>query len=236
MRLKRLDTDNDGTVSLDEFMKPKFDRFATVDKNADGALEGAELTGRMQERSAHRLRMTMARLDANGDGKVTREEFENGARHVMRGKRFGHEGGRRFWRERGDAQAGSRAQDASPNAAGGAKPADAMAQADTHTRQVPDGGRGARRAQLFANLDANGDGVVTLQDLEAKAAANIAYAQKKRLHMLDKDRNGKVSREEFITRPKQRFADLDLDGDGKITASDLPPRMAERWQKSPDRK
>jgi hypothetical protein len=28
------------------------------------------------------------------------------------------------------------------------------------------------------------------------------------------------------------FAELDADGDGKITGSDLPPGMAERWQKS----
>lgn len=236
MRLKRLDADNDGSVSLDEFMKPKFDRFAKADKNADGSLDGTELTGRMQEKFSHRARMMMAKLDANGDGKVTKDEFEDQARHFMRGKRFGHEGGRRFWRERGATLDAPAAQTAAPDATSDAKPAEVAPQADADARQMPGRGRGARRAQMFARLDANGDGVVTIQDLDARASVNIAYAQKKRLHVLDKDRDGKVSRDEFAARPKQKFADLDLDGDGKITASDLPPRMAERWQKRQDRK
>ncbi len=236
MRLKQLDADNDGSVSLDEFMKPKLDRFAKFDQNADGTLNGAELTSKMQERSSHRARMMMARLDVDGDGKVSKDEFEAQGRHFMRGKRFGHDGGRRFGHMRGMSEDASGPQPAAPNAASDAKPAEAAPQADVQAKQADRGGRGARRAQMFANLDANGDGVLTMQDFDAKAAANIAFAQKKRLHVLDKDRDGKVSREEFAARPKQRFADLDLDGDGKITASDLPPRVAERWHKGADRK
>lgn len=236
MRLKQLDADNDGAVSIDEFMKPKLDRFVKIDKNADGSLDGAELTGRMQQKSAHRARMMMAKLDADGDGKVTKEEVEARARHVSRGRRFGDEGGRHFGRDRGGAPAAAGAQTATPNATGDSKPVDAGPQADADAKPVPGGGRGARRAQMFANLDANGDGVVTMQDLEAASGANLAYARTKRLHVLDKDRDGKVSREEFAARPKQRFADLDLDGDGKITATDLPPRMAARWQKAPVRR
>lgn len=236
MRLKRLDADNDGSVSLDEFMRPKLDRFAKADKNADGALDGTELTSRMQEKSSHRARMMMAKLDADGDGKVTKDEFEGQAKRFMRGKRFGYEGGRRFWRERGATLDAPAAQTAAPDASGDAKPAEVAPQANADAKQMPGRGRGARRSQMFASLDANGDGVVTMQDLDERAAVNIAYAQKKRLHVLDKDRDGKVSRDEFAARPKQKFADLDLDGDGKITASDLPPRMAERWQKRQDRK
>ncbi len=59
----------------------------------------------------------------------------------------------------------------------------------------------------------------------------IAYAKKQRMHVLDKDRDGKVSKDEYGARPRQKFADIDLDSDGKITAADLPPRMAERWQR-----
>lgn len=230
MRLKRLDTDNDGAVSLDEFMKPRLERFATLDKGADGVLDAVELTARMQEKAAHRARMMMAKLDANGDGKVTKEEFDSAAKHHRRGHRFGHEGGRRFHRDRADA-GGAAATGANPTAE--AKPAEA---APADAKAAGRGDRGARRAQMFARLDANGDGTITMADIDTRSATGVAYAQKKRLHVLDKDRDGKISREEFSARSKQRFADLDLDSDGKITASDLPPRMAERWQKGPDRR
>jgi EF hand len=79
--------------------------------------------------------------------------------------------------------------------------------------------------------DASGDGVITAADLEARSAERIGWFQKKKLHVLDKDSDGKVSREEFTARAQQRFADLDLDRDGKITTADLPPGMATRWEK-----
>jgi hypothetical protein len=79
--------------------------------------------------------------------------------------------------------------------------------------------------------DASGDGVITAADLEARSAERIGWFQKKKLHVLDKDSDGKVSREEFMARAQQRFADLDLDKDGKITTADLPPGMATRWEK-----
>ena len=100
-----------------------------------------------------------------------------------------------------------------------------------------DGGRGRgmraeRRANRFARMDANGDGVITAEDLQARAGERVGWFEKKRLHVLDKDGDGKVSAEEFTARSRQKFADMDLNGDGKITGSDLPPGMAERWQKS----
>jgi Ca2+-binding EF-hand superfamily protein len=37
-----------------------------------------------------------------------------------------------------------------------------------------------------------------------------------------------VSKDEFNRFAKDRFANLDLDGDGKITEADLPPMMRGR--------
>lgn len=49
--------------------KPTFDRLLKAfDKNADGALAGTEVPGRMWDR--------LSRADANDDGFVTRQEFD----------------------------------------------------------------------------------------------------------------------------------------------------------------
>lgn len=251
MRLAGKDADKDGAVTLDEFMKDRADRFAKLDKNADGSLDADEVTADMRGRGDHRMRMMMAKLDADGDGKVTKDEFSalrghrGGGRHGW-GRHHGydhgwHRGGRR---ERdGDQAEQLDDDDATPDdtvmpggdkaAAGGEAKPDAAVTATAEPAREPGrhGWRGAWRERQFSRMDANGDGVVDKADMEARAGEMIAYAKKKMMHVLDKDRDGKISKEEYGARPRQKFADIDLDSDGKITAADLPPRMAERWQR-----
>lgn len=226
MQLKQRDADNDGTVTLEEFLKPRMDRFAKLDKSSDGVLDAAELTADMQAEGGQRQRMMMARLDADGDGKVTKDEFENASHHGRRGGRRGHHGYHRGhygkhdgMKQRDDAAEGS-------DAAGG----NAEAPRGEQRREK----RAEYRAQRFDRLDVNGDGVITATDLEARKGERIGWFQKKQMHVLDKDGDGKVTQDEFTARSKQHFADVDLDKDGKITAFDLPPGMADRWTKKAD--
>lgn len=236
MRLARRDADGDGTVTLDEFLKHRADRFTELDKNADGSLDADELTARMREKADQRMRMVMAKLDANGDGKVSGDEMSG-----MRGHRFGWHGhhGRHFERHGFDRREGfGRGRqsddddfgDRDASADGGdtsAPEAQAVAPGEQQDRR----GFGRHGGRMIERLDANGDGVIDKTDLDARSGEAIAYARKQRLHVLDKDKDGKVSKDEFTARPKQRFADLDLDGDGRITVTDLPPRVAGQWPK-----
>lgn len=57
------------------------------------------------------------------------------------------------------------------------------------------------------------------------AAERVDFATQRLLKRLDANGDGRVSKEEFERHAKERFAMLDLDDDGQITASDLPPRM-----------
>lgn len=228
--LKQLDADKDGTVTLDEFLKPRSGRFAELDKNGDGSLDAAELSARMQQKADQRQRIMMARLDADGDGKVTADEFEQASHHRGRGMhrwRHGHNGGHHRMHGGMNQQDGSAAESkaADDNATG--KPEGDKAERGR-------GKRAERLAKRFERLDANGDGVITAADLEARAGERLSWFQKKKLHVLDKDGDGKVSAEEFAARSKQRFSDIDLDNDGKITVADLPPWAAERWNKKSD--
>lgn len=76
----------------------------------------------------------------------------------------------------------------------------------------------------FATLDADGDGEISLQDLEA--------AQTARRAALDSDGDGFVTLEDMQAigrkgadeRAKRMFDRFDADGDGKIAIEDLPQR------------
>jgi Ca2+-binding EF-hand superfamily protein len=83
----------------------------------------------------------------------------------------------------------------------------------------PNGG-----AKRFAMLDANGDGVVTLQEMEAGALARFAKA--------DANKDGKLTAEErraaFEALKKERFAKHDKNGNGLLERSEVE-RMPEKW-------
>ena len=48
------------------------------------------------------------------------------------------------------------------------------------------------------------------------------------MRAFDTDRDGKVTKDEFMATVRSRFAQLDLNNDGRITDEDLPPRLRGR--------
>lgn len=101
--LKKLDTNNDGKLTREEFSPPRQGRFGAgpggggfgggafvdrlfeADENKDGKLSKDEVPGRMQERFAD--------MDSDGDGFITRKELEDRARSFGRRGRAGGPGG-----------------------------------------------------------------------------------------------------------------------------------------------
>jgi len=81
-RMARLDTNNDGAVSQDEFASAT--RMKEADANGDGEITQDELVALLQKRDYERRAQHMTRrLDIDGDGKVTVAEIE-----LQRGKMF----------------------------------------------------------------------------------------------------------------------------------------------------
>jgi len=66
--LQMLDTDNDGTVDLDEAKKAASALFDRLDRDHDGTLDRRELKGRLNARE-------LAAADPDKDGALTKDEF-----------------------------------------------------------------------------------------------------------------------------------------------------------------
>lgn len=75
MRLKMLDANKDGAVTLDEFLAPRTKRFAEIDKNGDGFLDSGEIEAHARIHVDYWSKRFMHLFDADKDGKVTRDEL-----------------------------------------------------------------------------------------------------------------------------------------------------------------
>lgn len=108
----------------------------------------------------------------------------------------------------------------------------------------------ARLRERFARIDKNSDGVLDAAEIEAAVTDRMgrmrgrpgpggpggddaASAAPKgpppmMLRRLGADKDGKLTKQAFLDRVKARFAEADLNNDGKITDDDLPPMMRGR--------
>lgn len=72
--MDRMDANKDGSVTKEEFTAARASMFAKRDRNADGYLDGED-AGKRARRGAERMAQARERLDTDGDGRVSKDEF-----------------------------------------------------------------------------------------------------------------------------------------------------------------
>jgi Ca2+-binding EF-hand superfamily protein len=222
--LKRLDSDRDGAVTREEFLRPLKERFVRLDTNKDGRLTGEEMSAPLRERAEFRLKRQMKRLDADGDAIVTKAEFEAGPRarfarqdlnsdgKVTEDERPGRRGLlARYWGLGAGRFAGAGRREQAPER--------------TLDKVI------AETSALFERLDGNRDGVIEVAELAKAIDEETGLSVKRMMHRSDKDKDGFITEAEFLASGEKRFAVLDLDSDGKITGADLPPGQRALWSR-----
>jgi Ca2+-binding EF-hand superfamily protein len=94
----------------------------------------------------------------------------------------------------------------------------------------------AKTRERFARLDKSGDGILDAAEIEAAAKERFGGRQGRSAeHGRENraegflrtfgDKDGKVTKDTFLSETKRRFTQMDLNNDGRISDDDLPPTM-----------
>ena len=201
-RLKALDTNNDGVITLEEALAVQTPAFARLDKNGDGVIDAQELQASTAENVDYWSKVFLKRFDKDGDGKITREEFRGGGpRMAMKGP-------------------GPKADDDHAGPQANAEDADHGPRRGWH------GKRGGGR--IFDRFDLNSDGVLDATEVETMVKQRATRMTNRMVRRLDQDGDGRISKAEFERPARERFAARDINNDGRISEDDLPPMMRGR--------
>ncbi len=229
-QIVRVDVNRDGVISLTEFDAARRADFLKLDRNRNLRLSRGEFVRRDKDLLARgRRARRFETMDKNGNGNVNRAEYLAFGRLLFR--RIDRNNDKRLTRaelRRGPAGPGPRRT------------------ADQNQGLPPPGlgqrsGRGSRRSDAaraaFAQIDRDHDGAITKAELDA--ARRTAFARldsdgngrltaaevvilrgkgsERRFLQMDKDRNGIVSRAEFLAAGRSLLKLADRNRDGQIT-------------------
>ena len=174
-----------------------------------------------------------ARIDANGDGAIDRNEA---AAHPKLAERFDQLDRNR----NGRIDADERPQ------RGGRRGGDRMAQLDANGDGAIDRGEAAkapRLAEHFDRLDKNKDGRISAEERPQRGGRHGGQGGRggrggERMAQLDKNGDGRFSRDELAghERALQNFAAIDGDKDGFLTREEMKAyHQAHRGERKPPR-
>lgn len=93
-RFAEADANHDGQVSLAEFQAARAARFAKADRNGDGVLTDDDLPrfARSNPAMLAKIHAMQHGADRDGDGRITREEFDEAGNHLFALADANHDG------------------------------------------------------------------------------------------------------------------------------------------------
>jgi Ca2+-binding EF-hand superfamily protein len=75
--LEQADANHDGKVTKQEYVDARAAQFSRMDRNGDGFIDDADAREGGNERGQRAAKALRGRIDSNGDGKISKEEFVN---------------------------------------------------------------------------------------------------------------------------------------------------------------
>jgi len=78
-----------------------------------------------------------------------------------------------------------------------------------------------RIAERAVAIDANGDGIITAEEVIAHRDAQRLQREQRRLARYDRSGDGVVTVEDYVAAHSERLARMDADGDGVITREEM---------------
>ena len=246
------------SMTQDEFDTRTRERFARLDRNSDGVIDSAEVEAGIAARTGDRgdrmremmLQRMLGRFDTNRDSKIGKDEFLDRVKKefaradlnndgritdddlppMMRGRDVLKGGGRGMGGQMGAIGRGGPGMDGMGMMLGRLLEADANKDGVITLDEVL-----ATATKRFEQLDRNKDGVVDKADFEAMHKDMVAYQVQRFMHDYGADKDGKVSRDQFFAAAKERFAERDINRDGRIDRQDLAPGMGQGTAPGPRR-
>lgn len=238
--LEQFDSAGTGSVSWDQFVEFRKQRYAQTDENSDGAVDEEEyvneylgrLDTRLEKARAGHVAQTRTRfnaLDSNKDGIIDRAEFDAAGERTWEGyQKLLAEG------EKRPATARTTFSDplrmpTSHNLAGMLEIYDSNGDGKVDRAEFD-----KVREQMFADADRNKTGKLTFEDylaefedrLDRRAASvreSSAQQARVRFKALNTGKDGKLTFDEYQVSGKRLFERADSNGDGVVDTRDPEP-------------
>lgn len=225
----KLDTNKDGAIDRAEFRSARLRDFRTVDANRDGSISRREFIerdagGRYTLRALRTRRFVdmdkngddrvsraeyvafgdilFARVDVDGNGRVTRVEFLNPRRAPT--TTTGDDGSAPL----PPGERGAPADDGSDPRRGAFTALDTNADGVITRRELD-----TARTRTFRDLDGNGDGMLSA----AEAITRMGRGAARRFAVLDVNKDGVVTMTEFLEAGRDLLVRSDVNKDGRVT-------------------
>jgi Ca2+-binding EF-hand superfamily protein len=228
--MERFDTDADGKITQSEIDTVVAELYSAADADTSGGVSLDEFKAAYARELSEMKVRAFQRLDTDGDGSVTKAEFEARGGRMMggRGMRSGMMGqGQGMMGQMGQGRGqgmmgqgmGMNNDDRrGPGMRGDGKRG--QGQAGREARQEAREARQAARTALFAEADANSDNALSLDEFEAVWVQRSDRRMVRMFQRLDRNGDLSVTKDEVAGRTSRIVPMMDSNGDGALSMED----------------